>query len=49
MSSVPEQIINVSYLLARPMLCGLGGGTMRHTEGTNMSRPPGPVTFHLLR
>lgn len=39
----------VSYLLARLMLIGLGGGTIRHTEGTNISRPPGPVTSHLLR
>lgn len=31
------------------MLRGFGGGISRHTEGTNMSRPPGPVTSHLLR
>lgn len=38
-----------SYLVARPMLSGLGGGISRHTEGISMSRPPGPVTSHLLR
>lgn len=38
-----------SYLLARLMVSGLGGGTIRQTEGTNMSSPPGPVTCHLLR
>lgn len=39
----------VSHLLARPMLSGFGGGINRHTEGISMSRPPGPVTSHLLR
>lgn len=39
----------VSHLLARPMLSGFGGGISRHTEGISMSRPPGPVTSHLLR
>lgn len=39
----------LSYLLARLTLRGLGGGTIRHTEGTNISSPPGPVTSHLLR
>lgn len=38
-----------SYLLARPMVSGFGGGISRHTEGISMSRPPGPVTSHLLR
>lgn len=38
-----------SYLLARLMLSGLGGGTIRHTEGTVISSPPGPVMSHLLR
>lgn len=40
---------SVSYLLARPMLSGFGGGINKHTEGISMSRPPGPVTSHLLR
>lgn len=31
------------------MLSGFGGGMSRQTEGINMSRPPGPVTSHLLR
>lgn len=39
----------VSYLLARLMDSGLGGGTIRQTEGTSISSPPGPVTSHLLR
>lgn len=38
-----------AHLLARPTLKELGGGMMRHTEGTTMSSPPGPVTSHLLR
>lgn len=38
-----------SYLLARLMLSGLGGGMIRHTEGTVISSPPGPVISHLLR
>lgn len=41
--------MNVLYLLARLMDRGLGGGTSRQTEGTSISRPPGPVTSHLLR
>lgn len=40
---------NDPYLLASPMLSGFGGGMSRHTEGMDMSRPPGPVTSHLLR
>lgn len=39
----------VSYLVARLMVRGFGGGISRHTEGISMSRPPGPVTSHLLR
>ena len=38
-----------TYMLAMPMLSGLGGGMSKHTEGISMSRPPGPVTSHLLR
>lgn len=41
--------LHLSYFLATPMLSGFGGGISRHTEGINMSRPPGPVTSHLLR
>lgn len=41
--------LSLSYLLARPMLSGFGGGISRHTEGISISRPPGPVTSHLLR
>ena len=38
-----------SYFLAMAIEMGFGGGTSRQTEGTSMSRPPGPVTCHLLR
>ena len=38
-----------TYLLERSTARGLGGGMMRPTEGTSMSTPPGPVTYHLLR
>lgn len=42
-------LVIASYLLARLRVSGFGGGISRHTEGISMSRPPGPVTSHLLR
>lgn len=38
-----------TYLTARLMLSGLGGGRIKHTDGITISNPPGPVTAHLLR
>ena len=42
-------VCECSYFLAMEIEMGFGGGTSRQTEGTSMSRPPGPVTCHLLR
>lgn len=40
---------NLTYLVAISMASLLGGGTVKHTEGTMASLPPGLITFHLAR
>lgn len=41
--------IGASYFVAISTASLLGGGTVKHTEGTMASLPAGLMTFHLAR
>ena len=41
--------VRLLYLLAISTASLLGGGTVKHTDGTMASLPPGLMTFHLAR
>lgn len=43
------RVLGMTHLQERSTAKGFGGGMMRPTEGTSMSTPPGPATYHLLR